>query len=213
MSYPRGTSNPECYGRLSRSSLRDPEKANQTQYSASNGPHRSHAFSTYISEEEEDVKEHTVWILVYLSFFSPIVAAFVSIYTFLTIFLLLLLSPVLCFCKPCKPLNQQLRAFLTPTIYFQLSLAFSPVESGFDGTKPEDFDISNSGSVLLLILVNIFFPIYAAGIAVTAWVAAGFWATALILGNPDGRDGKDDGKAVVLGVRRLWERWLKRGLR
>ncbi len=65
----------------------------------------------------------------------------------------------------------------------------------------------------MLTLVNIFSPLYAAGIAVTAWVAAGFWFTSLILGDPDGRDKKDDGRTVVLGVRRLWERWLIRGLR
>lgn len=65
----------------------------------------------------------------------------------------------------------------------------------------------------MLVVIHAFSPVYAAGIAVTAWIAAGFWATALILGNPDGRDGKDDGKAVVLGVRSLWESWLRKGLR
>ena len=65
----------------------------------------------------------------------------------------------------------------------------------------------------MLILVHIFSPVIALGIAFSAWVAAVFWAYAAILGDPDGRDGNDDGKATVLGVGAWWERWLERGLR
>lgn len=145
---------------------------------------------------------------IYLSFFSPIVASCTSIYTFLATVLLFLLSPLLCYCRSCKPFNQQFQTCLRPPIYLQLGLVFS-AESKPSGSKSG----GSSSNILLLILVNIVSPIYAAGIAVVAWVAAGFWVTALILGNPDGRDGRDDGKIAVLGVRRLWVRWLKRGLR
>lgn len=64
----------------------------------------------------------------------------------------------------------------------------------------------------MLILIHLFSPVYALGIALSAWVAAVFWAYAVILGDPDGRDGNDDGRAAVLGVRAWWERWLERGL-
>ena len=46
----------------------------------------------------------------------------------------------------------------------------------------------------------------------SAWVAAGFWAFAAIMGDPDGQDGKDDGRAAVLGVRKWWEKWLARAI-
>lgn len=99
-------------------------------------------------------------------------------------------------------------------IRFQLSLVFSvPEPAASDRLKQENANVESDRNFSMPIFVNVFSPIYAAAIAVTAWVAAGFWATAIILGNPDGRDGKDDGKAVVLGVRGLWERWLRRGLR
>ncbi|KAL8830665.1 MAG: hypothetical protein Q9170_005638 [Blastenia crenularia] len=195
------------------SSLYDQEKAARSNHQVHSGSHRSHAFSTYVSEEEEDVKEHTVWILIYLSFFSPIVATCISIYALLTTFLLLLCSPVLYLSKTTGPLTQRFYASLTPPIHFQLGLVFSETEPDLDGIKPESYHTATSSNVISLIIIHIFSPAYAACIAVTAWIAAGFWATALVLGNPDGRDGRDDGKAVVLGVRKLWERWLRKGLR
>ncbi|KAL9603125.1 MAG: hypothetical protein Q9219_001328 [cf. Caloplaca sp. 3 TL-2023] len=218
-------------------SLHDPEDATRAQYPGHSRPNRGNAFSTYVSEEEEDIKEHTVWILVsrhytscyesygvgsnrldpqvYLSFFSPVVATCISAYALLTTFLLLLLSPFLYFCKSCRPLRHRFRAFLAPPIHFQLGVVFSdePEPIGSDEIKEETYDTTPKSNVLMLIVIHIFSPAYAVGIAALAWVAAGFWATALVLGNPDGRDGRDDGKAVVLGVRRLWERWLRRGLR
>ena len=65
----------------------------------------------------------------------------------------------------------------------------------------------------MLIPLNLLAPIYAAGIALSAWVAAAFWFYAAILGDPEGGDGRDDGKAAVLGVSGWWERWLERGRR
>ncbi|KAL8783711.1 MAG: hypothetical protein Q9213_004450 [Squamulea squamosa] len=194
----------------------DPEKGSHAMHSPPNGHRSGHSHSTYASEEVEDVKEHTVWILVYLSFFSPVVAALISIYTLFTVLLLLLLSPITVLVRTRKPLAHQIYILLTPPIYHQLRLVCSTYQfdSNGDKTGSEQHHIANNkGNPILLILINILGPVYAAAIAVTAWVAAGFWFTALILGDPDGRDKKDDGRTVVLGVRRLWERWLVRGLR
>ncbi|KAI4086024.1 MAG: hypothetical protein LQ344_007912 [Seirophora lacunosa] len=207
------SSRQDHYPALAPSPLHDPEKANDMRTRPPHGPYAAHAFATYIAEEEEDIEEHAVWILIYLSFFSPIVATAVSTYTLLTTLLLLLLTPVLCLCRPYASWKQRSHGLLTPPIRFQLRLVFPTPTSEQYGKGPQSCDGETNGNVLLLILLNIFSPIYAAGIAVTAWVAAGFWITAIILGNPDGRDGKDDGKAVVLGVRGLWEGWLRRALR
>ncbi|KAL8811809.1 MAG: hypothetical protein Q9223_003268 [Gallowayella weberi] len=196
----------------------DPERATHARHSLTH-PHRpDHAHSTYISEEDQDRNEHTVWILVYLSFFSPAVAALASIYTLITTLLLLLCSPITVCLRSRKPLKSHLHALLIPPIHHQLRLVCSSYETGFDNFKSAGVSASgnsnnkNNNHLFLLTFINILSPVYAAGIAVTAWVAAGFWFTALILGDPDGRDKKDDGRTVVLGVRRLWERWLIRGL-
>jgi hypothetical protein len=48
------------------------------------------------------------------------------------------------------------------------------------------------------------------GLLLLAWTAAFFWIFAMILGNPDGTERKDDGRAAVLGVSRWWQLWLGR---
>ncbi|KAL9603622.1 MAG: hypothetical protein Q9179_002140 [Wetmoreana sp. 5 TL-2023] len=209
----RRSSTQRLYSRPNDPSFRDPEKANYMQNQAPNGPHQNHAHSTYISEEEEDVKEHTVWILIYLSFLSPIVATLTSIYTIIMTLVLLLFSPITLCCRYCIPLKQRFVDFLAPPIHLQLGLVFSALEHASDGLEKSEEYIRQTSDIFRLVMINILSPIYAAGIAVTAWVAAGFWFTALILGDPDGRDKRDDGRAVVLGVRGLWEKWLKNGLR
>lgn len=72
---------------------------------------------------------------------------------------------------------------------------------------------STSYSVPLLLIVNIFSPLVSAALAVAAWVAATFWFFSAMLGDPAGKDGHNDGKAAVLGIRRWWEQWLLRALR
>ncbi|KAL8918250.1 MAG: hypothetical protein Q9172_005503 [Xanthocarpia lactea] len=192
----------------------DPEKAGHARHSPSYGHRPAQTHSTYVSEGEDVIKEHTVWVLVYLSFFSPAVATLVSIYALFTALFLLLFSPITVFVRPRKPLAPQFRMLLAPPIHYQLRFVCSTYGFEANGNiKSDEYHITNMGNPILLTLINILSPLYAAGIAVTAWVAAGFWFTALILGDPDGRDKKDDGRTVVLGVRRLWERWLIRGLR
>lgn len=46
------------------------------------------------------------------------------------------------------------------------------------------------------------------GLLLLAWTAAFFWVFAMMLGNPDGTERKDDGRAAVLGVTRWWQIWL-----
>lgn len=50
-------------------------------------------------------------------------------------------------------------------------------------------------------------------IAASAWVGGVFWFYTAILGNPDGKDERDDGREFVLTVRGWWQRWLIQGLR
>ena len=65
---------------------------------------------------------------------------------------------------------------------------------------------------MVLVLVSMLSPLYAMAIAVAAWVAGAFWLYTAVLGNPDGREDKDDGREAVLAVRRWWERWLIQSL-
>ncbi|KAK2756778.1 hypothetical protein FQN54_005224 [Arachnomyces sp. PD_36] len=61
-----------------------------------------------------------------------------------------------------------------------------------------------------LILVHLFSPVLSLGLLLASWTAAFFWVFAMILGNPDGTERRDDGRAAVLGVRNWWRAWLKK---
>jgi len=64
----------------------------------------------------------------------------------------------------------------------------------------------------MLLLVLLVSPILALGLAVWSWVVAIYWLFAAMVGNPDGLDGRNDGRELVLQVRRWWESWLRMAL-
>lgn len=59
-------------------------------------------------------------------------------------------------------------------------------------------------SVAVLILS----PFLSLVILLFAWTAAFFWVFAMVMGNPDGTERKDDGRIAVLGVVKWWHTWL-----
>lgn len=163
--------------------------------------------TTYTYSSDEMYRENScaeanaVWILIYLALLSPLLTVLIAVYTVLATLFLLLFAP-LSLCTSYASLPVKLHAFLSPPLNFQLGLICSP--------KVSDPTMSNTP---MLIPLNLLGPIYAVGIAVSAWVAAAFWFYATILGDPEGVDGRDDGRAAVLGVSGWWERWLEKGAR
>lgn len=77
----------------------------------------------------------------------------------------------------------------------------SPVDPG------EGFSVGGLIAVLLLS------PFLSLALLLIAWIAAFFWVFAMVLGNPDGTERKDDGRAAVLGVCRWWQMWLSKARR
>lgn len=65
---------------------------------------------------------------------------------------------------------------------------------------------------MVVVLVSMLSPLYAMAIAVATCVAGVFWFYTAILGNPDGREDRDDGREAVLAVREWWERWIIQSL-
>ena len=74
-------------------------------------------------------------------------------------------------------------------------------------------DSTTGYSAPMLVVIHLFSPLVAFGVAIAAWTAAGFWFFSCILGDPGGHDGHNDGRESIVGVRNYWERWLSRGLR
>lgn len=127
------------------------------------------------------------------------------LYTILANVIIILLFPV-CRLITEKPLNAHLSIYLSSPVRFQLDLIYSKYDLHASTNMP------SSREVFSLLAVSILAPGYAVGLAIAAWVAASFWFFAAILGNPDGKDDRNDGQAAVLGVRVWWERWLMKGL-
>ena len=65
---------------------------------------------------------------------------------------------------------------------------------------------------MVLVLVSILSPLYSMAIALATWVAGVFWFYTAILGNPDGKEDRDDGREAVLAVRGWWEKWLMQSM-
>ena len=71
---------------------------------------------------------------------------------------------------------------------------------------------TETSGIMVLVLVSLLSPLYSVAIAVATWVAGFFWFYTAILGNPDGKEDRDDGREAVLAVRGWWERWLIQSL-
>ncbi|KAL9138470.1 MAG: hypothetical protein Q9175_000311 [Cornicularia normoerica] len=91
------------------------------------------------------------------------------------------------------------------TIWILLGLVYS----SYDIDDPVR---SETSGVVVLFLVSMLSPLYAMAIAVATWIAGVFWFYTAILGNPNGREDRDDGREAVLAVRGWWERWLIQSL-
>ena len=138
----------------------------------------------------------------YLSGPNCLVSMVILLYTILALFATILLQPFR-LCTSGSSFRQQMIGFLAPTLRIQLNFIHSAYTS-------EEY------SAPMLVVVNLFSPILSLGVAGAAWVAAAFWFFNTILGDPDGSDkpkGYNDGRASVMGVRKWWEKWLRRPLR
>ncbi|KAF2263224.1 hypothetical protein CC78DRAFT_288505 [Lojkania enalia] len=184
----------------------DPEKA-QLSARGTRSPNRISSSNpdapaaVYDSGEyhEKEPEEKAVRLLIFLSGPCAILSFMITIWTFICLFIAILLQPFrLCTNRP--PLSSQIMAFLAPPLNLQLHLIYSH-SSATDYSPP------------MLVVVNLFSSIVAIGVAVAAWTAAFFWFFSAILGDPAGQDGHNDGRDSILGVRRWWDRWLSRALR
>ena len=70
--------------------------------------------------------------------------------------------------------------------------------------RADEVDVSMS----LAIMVHLLSPALAVGVVVWSWVVAFYWLCSAVVGNPDGLDGRNDGRELVLATRRWWEKWL-----
>ncbi|KAF1941968.1 hypothetical protein EJ02DRAFT_466125 [Clathrospora elynae] len=185
---------PEKHGYGSSQGRRSPNRASAA------GP-EGDAIVYDQGEYQEKGPEEKAWhLLFYLCGPCAFLSGAIALWTVIALLASLVLAP-LRFCTTTRPpLSEQITAFLAPALNLQLHLVYS-------------HDSTTGYSAPMLVVVHLFSPVVAFGVAIAAWTAAGFWFFSSILGDPGGHDGHNDGKESILGVRNWWERWLSRGLR
>ncbi|KAJ4297645.1 hypothetical protein N0V90_005539 [Kalmusia sp. IMI 367209] len=189
-----------------RAHVVDPEKADGSQHrsrtptrvSASN-PEITHVVYDSGEYHEKGPEDKPVQLLLYLSLPCALLSFLIMLWTMVALLISLLLQPFRLFSSR-STLPTQLTTFLAPPLNLQLHLIYS-------------FSSSTEYSAPMLVVVHLFSPFVAVGVAIAAWTAAFFWFFSAILGDPAGQDGHNDGKESILGVRNWWDRWLSRALR
>lgn len=152
------------------------------------------------AEYHEKGPEEKAWqLLFFLSGPCALLSMGIMLYTFFALLITVFLLPLKLVSKR-APLSQQIISFLAPPLNLQLHLVYS-YNSATDYSAP------------MLVVIHLFSPVVALGVAISAWTAAAFWIFTSILGDPGGNDGHNDGKESILGVRNWWDRWLSRALR
>ncbi|KAJ5484090.1 hypothetical protein N7539_005886 [Penicillium diatomitis] len=164
-------------------------------------------------------------ILLRLSAPVPMYSLGACLYTFFALLFVILVSP-LRLCPPTQYLRNasfksQLCDMLAPALHIHERLVrMRPstshrssstqwIQTETDSDHPlgedEDTRFYSVGMALGVLLLSPFFSFV---ITLSAWTAGFFWVFTMVMGNPDGTERKDDGRAAVLGVCKWWQKWL-----
>lgn len=153
----------------------------------------------------------------------PLFSLGTALYTFLVFFLVIFTTP-LRLCPPTRffrstTFSTQFCQLLAPALLYHERLAQSCRANHHHG-HAHDHDpysstdiTANQFAPLWLSLVLTIAPILSLGLLLAVWTAAFFWIFAMIMGNPDGTEKKDDGRVAVLGVNAWWQTWLRKSRR
>ena len=131
----------------------------------------------------------------YLSAPCVLVSFLLCIWSLLITFFTVLTYPLRLFSASRQPLSHELRSLLARSNRLQLRAIYS-------------VNITQGKSVSSLLLVHALSPFIAMAVSLGAWAVALYWVFAAMIGDPDGTEGGNDGRATVLGLRAYWEMWL-----
>ncbi|EHY53415.1 hypothetical protein HRR83_003623 [Exophiala dermatitidis] len=155
----------------------------------------------HVEEERED--DHALWILFWMSFLDPLHCFFSALYTVFAVFAVTLLLPLRLCRRDCSPSTPLVR-MVAPVFRNHLQMICA---RSLDDVHTFEF------SPFCLVFIHVVSPLLSIPIAVAAWVVAVFWIFAIIMGNPDGTERRDDGRATVLLLRDWWEKCLLYAIR
>ncbi|PYH91675.1 hypothetical protein BO71DRAFT_302235, partial [Aspergillus ellipticus CBS 707.79] len=185
-----------------------------------NGASRVHKRAIQDEVAVEDEEPDALLMLFRLSVPVPVFSFCAALYTIFGLLFVLLVSPLrICSCIPyfrTTSFRAQLCDLLVPQLHIHERLVclrrFSarssstqPIYDPDASFVPESTASYSIGGLISVLLLS---PFLSIAVLLLAWTAAFFWVFAMVLGNPDGTERKDDGRAAVLGVCRWWQIWL-----
>ncbi|KAI4755681.1 hypothetical protein E4T52_12254 [Aureobasidium sp. EXF-3400] len=155
--------------------------------------------SSVSSDDSDHLVEHleskAIKILLYLSGPCVLVSFLLCVWSLVITFFTVLTYPLRLFSASRQPLSNELRSLLARSNRVQLRAIYSS-------------NITQGKSVSSLLLVHALSPFTAMAVSLSAWAVAIYWVFAAMIGDPDGTEGGNDGRATVLGLRAYWEMWL-----
>jgi hypothetical protein len=134
----------------------------------------------------------------WMSFLDPFHCFFSALFSIFAVIVITFLAPLRLCRKECSP-SVSLVRLVAPVFRNHLQMIFA---KSLDNAHTFDF------SPFCLVLIHLISPLISIGNAIAAWIVAVFWVFAIIMGNPDGTEKRDDGRATVLLLRDWWERCL-----
>ncbi|KAI5200595.1 hypothetical protein E4T39_05641 [Aureobasidium subglaciale] len=159
----------------------------------------SSAEDDHLVDQRLHLESKAIKILLYLSGPCVLVSLLLCIWSLIISFFTVITYPLRLFSTSRQPLSDELRSLLARSNRLQLRAIYS-------------FDITQGKSVSSLLLVHVVSPFTAMAVSVSAWAVAIYWVFAAMIGDPDGTEGGNDGRATVLGLRAYWEMWLCKGM-
>lgn len=133
-----------------------------------------------------------------MSFLDPFHCFFSAMFSIVAVVVICILAP-LRLCRQGCSLSISLVRMVAPLFKNHLQMICA---KSLDHAHTFEF------SPTCLVLIHLVSPLISIGNAIAAWVVAVFWVFAIIMGNPDGTEKRDDGRATVLLLRDWWEKCL-----
>ncbi|KAJ9245432.1 hypothetical protein DTO169E5_737 [Paecilomyces variotii] len=211
-----------------RSSWREQRSYVSGEVTRHSGPHVQSRGSVYAGIDEEPVKSdgsrNALLLLLHMSTSVPTLSLVTCLYTMFSVVFVTLSSPL----RLCPPtpffkstsFSTQLCQLLVPALHMHERI-MRPRKSGQrrrssqglhsnDPYRSAPLPLTDSYYAANIVYVLLLAPFLCLGLELAAWTAAFFWVFTMMMGNPDGTERKDDGRAAVLGVANWWRKWLRR---
>ncbi|KAF4550185.1 Hypothetical protein D9617_18g033760 [Elsinoe fawcettii] len=154
-----------------------------------------------VTHQDSPLSSKAINILLFFMFPAPLLSFGLAIWTLIITMVLAFLHPIRLIFTRKRSFSDVVLSILAPTLNLHLRCIYSFPTAGAELQLPQ---------TLAVLLASSFFSM---GIAIWCMVLTVYWGFAAIIGNPDGLDGRSDGRELVLSTRQKWDDWLRLSVR